>query len=398
MKNYLRTVLGILTLSMLSVASFAQEGQALSPWEKGTLEIHHINTGLGDSTFFILPDGTTLLVDACDARDMPRPEGFLPPPRPDASRSPGEWIGRYVRARLPEEAQGKMDYALMTHFHPDHLSGIADVHAVVPIAKLMDRSWPETRRMPGAYREMMKQYEAFRTDYAAAGGQVERFVAGRKNQIALLRDPKQYPDFEVRNVAVSGHTWTGVDEASTTAWEGGEPGQENNNSAAFVMRYGKFSYFTGGDLLARIEKILAPVLSPVDIHVANHHGSEASEPFLKALQPRVHIVQVWDAIQPRWHALDRMQSEAIYPGPRDIFVTNGQWPERAYHILEGPHKFPEEVAQPFLDQIAKLAAHQGHIVVRVPPGGATYEMLMIEDADESFRVKSVHGPYVSKGP
>ena len=35
----------------------------------GTLDIHHISTGRGNATFFVLPDGTTLLVDAGAAGD-----------------------------------------------------------------------------------------------------------------------------------------------------------------------------------------------------------------------------------------------------------------------------------------------------------------------------------------
>ena len=31
----------------------------MKPWTPGTLDIHHINTGRGDSTLFIFPDGTT---------------------------------------------------------------------------------------------------------------------------------------------------------------------------------------------------------------------------------------------------------------------------------------------------------------------------------------------------
>lgn len=43
-----------------------ERGEQLAPWQKGMLDIHHINTGRGDATFMIFPDGTTLLVDAGD--------------------------------------------------------------------------------------------------------------------------------------------------------------------------------------------------------------------------------------------------------------------------------------------------------------------------------------------
>ena len=55
---------------------FTQQGSdRLSPWQEGFLDIHHINTGAGDSTFFVFPDGTTMLLDA----------GALVRERPDAT-------------------------------------------------------------------------------------------------------------------------------------------------------------------------------------------------------------------------------------------------------------------------------------------------------------------------
>jgi hypothetical protein len=75
-------------------------GEALPRWTPGTLDIHQINTGLGNAALLMLPDGTTLLVDAGHRDNVP-PRAT--PPRPDGSRPPGEWIARYARpwARRP---------------------------------------------------------------------------------------------------------------------------------------------------------------------------------------------------------------------------------------------------------------------------------------------------------
>ena len=43
----------------------------------------------------------------------------------------------------------------------------------------------------------------------------------------------------------------------------------------------------------------------------------------------------------------------------------------------------------------RLLSSQGHILIRVEPGGGSYRAIVIEDADESMRVKAVHGPYGS---
>ena len=42
-------------------------GKPLPLWTEGCLDIHHINTGRGESAFYILPDGTTMLIDAKEA-------------------------------------------------------------------------------------------------------------------------------------------------------------------------------------------------------------------------------------------------------------------------------------------------------------------------------------------
>jgi hypothetical protein len=70
-------------LSFLSVSGHAQQvGEPLTPWSAGTLEIHQISTGRGNSALFIFPDATSLLVDAGDIHGFP---GFAT--RPNASRA-----------------------------------------------------------------------------------------------------------------------------------------------------------------------------------------------------------------------------------------------------------------------------------------------------------------------
>jgi hypothetical protein len=75
-----------------------------------------------------------------------------------------------------------------------------------------------------------------------------------------------------------------------------------------------------------------------------------------------------------------MYATRLYPGPRDVFATNMI---EANRIVIGP----------LLD---RLAAAQGHVVVRVAAGGASYQVFVLDDAGESYAVRSVHGPYDSR--
>ena len=50
---------------MVSAFCYSQGiDKQLPSWEEGMMDIYHINTGRGDAAFAILPDGTTLLIDA----------------------------------------------------------------------------------------------------------------------------------------------------------------------------------------------------------------------------------------------------------------------------------------------------------------------------------------------
>jgi hypothetical protein len=46
--------------------------------------------------------------------------------------------------------------------------------------------------------------------------------------------------------------------------------------------------------------------------------------------------------------------------------------------------------------IDRLKSGQGHIVLRVAPGGDSFQVIILDDSSESFRVTSIHGPYQSR--
>src|SRR5512135_2956130 len=150
-------------------------GETLPPWTQGTLDIHHISTGRGNCALIIFPDGTSMLVDAgAISGNSPR----YVAPRPDASRSPGGWIARYVLEMLKQDPAPALDYVLLTHFHSDHmgqvsddsrlsksgnyrLSGITEVGEQIPIRKILDRGWPDYQYPAPLEDRNVKNYRAF---------------------------------------------------------------------------------------------------------------------------------------------------------------------------------------------------------------------------------------------
>src|SRR5690606_36915575 len=88
----------------------------------------------------------------------------------------------------------------------------------------------------------------------ARGSSAGQFEVGRNDQLTLKVNPSKYTGFEIRNLAVNGRVWTGTG----TAWNSEFPTNltelnaakpdENIFSNAFRLTYGKFNYFSGGDL------------------------------------------------------------------------------------------------------------------------------------------------------
>lgn len=302
-------------LALWYPAAAQKAGDVLPPWAPGELDIHHINTGKGDSIYFIFPDGTTMLANAGTAGRKDR----VTPPRPDGSRRPGEWIGRYIRHMAPAGAAPQLDYV-----------------------------------------------------------------------------PRR--DFEIRNLVANGAVWTGkavetrqlfppLEKIARQDWP-----DENMCSAGFVLRYGKFDYFRGGDIPGvpaagapkwhDVETPVAEVAGPVDVNMCDHHAYQDTQnaTLVAALRPRVHVISVWAPSHPGALVLARLLSTRLYPGPRDVFATN---------LMEATR----EVIGASLDN---LKANHGHIVVRVAPGGASYRVLVLDDSAETWRVLAVHGPYESR--
>jgi beta-lactamase superfamily II metal-dependent hydrolase len=387
----------ILAILLLAPPLWGQQpGAPLPPWKPGNLDIHFLNTGRGDAALLILPDGTTLEFDAGDGGwPIGSRQGVAP--KPNASRPAGEWIARYSKRVLEPFREPALDYALLSHLHDDHMGGYPELARHIPIGKMLDRGWPSYDfPAPLGKDEATAKYIAFAR---ANPERMERFQAGRNDQIKLLRAPGDYPDFKVQNTAVNGEVWTGVGETTRSRFPEGwrslpEQDHPNENQCSLGIRvsYGKFDFYTGGDIPGTprpgypawqdIEMPVAQAVGAVEVAAANHHGNRDSTNafFVSALQPRLWILQVWSSDHPGHDVLDRMLSRRLYPGDRDVLATNMS-------------RANKDVIGALLD---RLASDQGHIVVRVEPGGGEYRAIILEDADESMRVKTVLGPYQSR--
>lgn len=420
-------------------SSFAQEiGKPLPKWEPGYLDLHHINTGMGDAAFYVFPDGTTMLVDAGDM-DPTGPRAGTPRNtsiHPNGTKSAPEWIVHYIKQHMPNDEAPRLDYAMITHFHSDHwgainsttkdaehgaykLTGITEVGEHMPIKLLLDRGYPDYDYPIDYLGQEGKQVQAFDLRYQKwfetfdnylafikyqeqlTGLKAAKLEAGSRQQIVLNYQPERYPSFHVRNVKSNGTIWTGTGAETFEYLPAKDqlppkkrPG-ENPCSNAIRIKYGKFDYFTGGDMsgvadLGRpwwvdVETPVAKAIGPTDVVTLNHHGNQdaMNAYFVSTVQPRIYIHQSWSSDHPGHQVLRRMTSQTLYQGPRDLFATNML---EANKIVIGGSL---ENAYSSMD---------GHIVIRVDPTGAQYKIIILDDEVEMPVVKAVFGPYDATDP
>ena len=76
-------------------------GQTLPLWSEGELDIHTISTGRGECLFFVMPDGTTMVVDAGEfSRETSEYKNVLQ--RPNASVRPTKIFADYIYHFMPK--------------------------------------------------------------------------------------------------------------------------------------------------------------------------------------------------------------------------------------------------------------------------------------------------------
>jgi hypothetical protein len=368
---------------------YVEIGDSLPVWKEGYLDIHSINSGRGECTFYVLPDGTTMLVDAGEFHTSGAKYPMVEQ-KPDTLTRPYVVYSEYIKKALPEA--GGIDYALATHYHMDHigrmekdyeisdsgyvLTGMMALYDEIPYRTLIDRSWPEYED-----KKEQKNWERFvRSMSARDGMKVENFDLGSDTQFHLVNHPEKYPDFRILNCHVNGQVWN--NGAVEDYWTD-KPVSENGASAGFLLSYGRFDWFTGGDAggNGRVAKPTALAIGrQIEAMKGHHHMSwhTMSRTMLRTYNPQVVVNQSFYSHQPWPETMEVTLHEGMPEGEcRDVFLTNLH--DSTYVDAAGT--------------LAKVKAYRGHIVIRVLPAGGSFYVYMLDDNDFEQRVKSIHGPY-----
>ena len=387
-------------------------GRKLPPWKPGEFQVHFIYTGVAESMFWILPDGTTMLLDCGDHKAWVRGKlaiWILP----NGHKNAGEWIARYVTRVNP--AKTDVDYMMLSHHHSDHgggehwgagtrewngqqicVSGFMQAADTLKFGTAFDRGWPDfndpipdERCDPNCYVLMRKVYPYL---MERDGLKMEKFNVGAVNQVAMRKDAAAYPSFSITNITGNGKIRCRNGEVRDLYAElhNAKRLNENGMSLGLLVQYGPFRFYTAGDFSdnpklpdgsrRNIEAELAKELDPVDVAKVNHHAHHSMPTELvAALQARVWTACMWDQLHITADSLTRLSDRAAYPGPRLI----------APAVFSPERRFEDE-GKDFVRDIAPEAFDAGHVVLTVAPGGNTYTVAYVTADNESMKVTGAY--------
>jgi competence protein ComEC len=287
------------------------------------LEVYFIDVEGGQATLFAPPGGDSLLVDT----------GWGGFNRRDAER---------IAAAAKRAGVKRIDYLLITHFHTDHVGGVAQLAEKLPIRNFVDHgSSVETGK---AGEILFNTYKDFR----AKGNHI----------VVKPGDKIPVKGLDVTVVSAGGETLAAAlpgagqpnpacDGAKKAAPDRGENGQ----SVGVIVQFGEFRLADLGDLTKDREyDLVCPVnkLGKVDAFVVSHHGLNASNSpqLVRALAPRVAIedngakkggsIEVWKTLKETPGLQDTWQLHFAVEGGKennaaDPFIANtdevceGKW-------------------------------------------------------------------------
>ena len=415
--------IGIMTAAMLwGVAASATTarpgkshslvGKRLPAWREGEFQVHFIYTGVAESMFWILPDGTSMLLDCGDHQAIERGRNAVWV-LPSASRHAGEWVARYVERVNPHGRD--VDYMMLTHHHSDHggmegwgagvrewkgrrlsTSGFLQAADTLKFKVGFDRGWPDFND-PIPDELCDEECLPHIKDTIAYLGErdgltMERFRVGAVNQVAMRHDAAAYPTFSIVNITGNGKILCRDRSVRDLYAEmhDAEKLDENGMSLGLLVQYGPFRFFSAGDFSDKIrlpdgscrdiEAELAKELDPVDVAKMNHHGWRSMpKQLVAALRARVWAACVWDKLHMTADALENVCSRSIYQGPRLVAPT-----------VFTPARRIEDAGSPYLADIAPESFEAGHVVLTVAPGGETYSIVYVTADDESMTVTGAY--------
>lgn len=253
--------LGIVLIAVATIRPLLGQGRK-------TLDVYSIDVEGGGATLFVSPSGESLLVDAGN------------PGARDADR---------IAAAVKSAGLSQVDYLVVTHYHGDHVGGVPDLAAKVPIRTFVDHGSEVHDGSPFKLRdEIFKGYLTQR-----AKGKHLEVKPGDAIPVKGLNVTVVSADGTALKKPLAGGGNPNPLCASFTPQD--EDLSENARSVGVVVSLGRFRMLALGDLTWNKEReLVCPnnLLGPMDAYLTTHHGLNLSGPpvLVHAIRPRVALM------------------------------------------------------------------------------------------------------------
>jgi competence protein ComEC len=266
-----QVLLGCATLALAATAAAGER-----------LEIYFIDVEGGQSTLIVTPDKHSLLIDTGWAGDG---SGFQPGDA-HAARDANRIV-----AAARDAGVSRIDYLLITHFHPDHDGGVSELAQLMPLGVFIDHGAPSPETASNV------------PDAPAAFAAYEKVRAGGSSHLEP-RPGERLPiaGIEATVVSSAGETLRaplpGAGRPNARCAPQAIPARdpyENPRSTGIVIRYGAFRFLDVGDLSGEpLFRLACPrdLIGPVAVYLVAHHGGpDVADPAtFAAFRPLVAVM------------------------------------------------------------------------------------------------------------
>lgn len=291
------------------------------------LQIFFVDVEGGQATLFVTPAGQSLLIDT----GWPDNDGR------DADR---------IVAAAKKVGVTKIDYIVITHFHEDHVGGLPQLAARIPIGTVIDHG--DNRESTDA--PTVQGWQAY-----------QELLAAKKFKRLTVKPGDKLPIGGMQAMVVSAdgavidHPLPGAGQENATCKKGEvypADQTENQRSVGTLITFGKLRILDMGDLTRDKEmELVCPKnkLGAIDIYIVSHHGwSQSSSPaLLNAIAPRVAIMDngakkggtpsAWDIIEksPRLENLWQLHFSDEGGAAHNVateFIANPEGPDAGNYL------------------------------------------------------------------